>query len=242
MKHRLRQLVVGASVSAIIATGLTVSPAGAHITRVGHLWRDHIKPKLAVVGTINNTSNPVDWTQLKNVPSGLADGVDDVGGGGGGGGDITSVTAGSGLTGGGTSGDVTLSLDASALNAAKSSGFSGYKDAAGTTNATARAIGSLSLPAGNYLIFGKITAMSSGTLADVDCVLSAGGDSDRSAATVDATIAFSTMSFNVAHTFGGAGNAVMTCRTTGPGGTVNLRDLKISAIRFPDAVSNVALP
>ena len=30
-----------------------------------------------VSGTINATTNPVDWTQLKSVPSGLADGVDD---------------------------------------------------------------------------------------------------------------------------------------------------------------------
>ncbi len=32
-------------------------------------------------GTINNSSNPVDWTKLKNVPSGFADGVDNSGGG-----------------------------------------------------------------------------------------------------------------------------------------------------------------
>ena len=33
-------------------------------------------------GTINQSGNPVDWTKLKNVPGGLADGVDDAGGAG----------------------------------------------------------------------------------------------------------------------------------------------------------------
>jgi len=33
-------------------------------------------------GSINNPSNPVDWTMLKNVPAGFADGSDDVGGAG----------------------------------------------------------------------------------------------------------------------------------------------------------------
>ena len=35
---------------------------------------------LAVAGTINASTNPVDWTQLKNVPAGFADGVDASGG------------------------------------------------------------------------------------------------------------------------------------------------------------------
>ena len=37
---------------------------------------------LGGAGTINDPSNPVDWTQLKNVPAGFADGADDVGGSG----------------------------------------------------------------------------------------------------------------------------------------------------------------
>jgi hypothetical protein len=37
---------------------------------------------LGTVGTINDPSNPVDWSQLKNVPAGFADGADDVGGSG----------------------------------------------------------------------------------------------------------------------------------------------------------------
>jgi hypothetical protein len=36
-----------------------------------------IRPLLAGSGTINSPENPVDWTKLKSVPAGLADGLDD---------------------------------------------------------------------------------------------------------------------------------------------------------------------
>jgi hypothetical protein len=38
--------------------------------------------ELNTAGTINDSGNPVDWTKLKSVPAGFADGVDDVGGAG----------------------------------------------------------------------------------------------------------------------------------------------------------------
>ena len=37
----------------------------------------------AASGVINTSTNPVDWTLLKNVPAGFADGIDNTGGGGG---------------------------------------------------------------------------------------------------------------------------------------------------------------
>ena len=39
-----------------------------------------LEEDLGTPGSINNPANPVDWTMLKNVPSGFADGNDDVGG------------------------------------------------------------------------------------------------------------------------------------------------------------------
>jgi hypothetical protein len=64
-----------------VLTGLLLlSPASAHVTDSSqHLWTDHIRPRLASPGSLNASGNPVDWTKLKNVPHGLADGDDAVG-------------------------------------------------------------------------------------------------------------------------------------------------------------------
>lgn len=97
-----------ALLSIVAVAAALVSPAGADVTSsFRHLWREHIKPKLAKERTFNNASNPidwsglknvplgnpgvindadnpVDWTQLKNVPSGFADGIDNEAPNGGG--------------------------------------------------------------------------------------------------------------------------------------------------------------
>lgn len=67
---------------------------------------------LSAAGTINTAGNPVDWTQLKGVPAGFADGTDADSGG-----DITGITTSStsGLSGGCTSGTCTLGVTPSAL-------------------------------------------------------------------------------------------------------------------------------
>jgi hypothetical protein len=44
-----------------------------------HDDRYYTQTDLSTAGTINQTGNPVDWSKLKDVPTSLADGVDDVG-------------------------------------------------------------------------------------------------------------------------------------------------------------------
>ncbi len=128
-------------VGALLAIGLVLvvalAPAQAH-GDFKHTW-EHIKKKISNPGTINAPNNPLEWTRLKNVPGGIADGVDDTAEGEcsqgsfitaidpggaivcdepvveGGDGDITGVTAGTGLTGGGTSGAVALAVDPTAV-------------------------------------------------------------------------------------------------------------------------------
>lgn len=70
-----------------IATGdLAFDPAtqaelDTHKGSTDHDGRYIPKTDLNGPGTINSATNPVDWTKLKNVPSGFADGIDDAGGG-----------------------------------------------------------------------------------------------------------------------------------------------------------------
>lgn len=70
-----------------------------------HDARYALATALATAGTINAPSNPVSWTKLKDVPVGLADGIDNDSGG-----DITGVVAGAGLTGGAAAGEATLAI------------------------------------------------------------------------------------------------------------------------------------
>jgi hypothetical protein len=63
--------------AAVAETALTVSELPAH----DHNDLYYTESELNTPGVINNALNPVDWTKLKSVPAGFADGVDDVGAG-----------------------------------------------------------------------------------------------------------------------------------------------------------------
>lgn len=62
--------------SSLIIVALAAPVVANDDGTTSHLWNDHIKP-MKQPGTINSATNPVDWTKLKGVPAGLADGVDD---------------------------------------------------------------------------------------------------------------------------------------------------------------------
>ena len=75
LRTKSRYLIVLA-LGAVLGSVL-VPPVTAHVTsKFGHLWGDHIKPRLEAEGTVNSPGNPVNWGQLKGVPAGFADGVD----------------------------------------------------------------------------------------------------------------------------------------------------------------------
>lgn len=129
---------VGIIIGAAFASPASAHVGGT----VSHLWTEHIKPltlqnfytktyiktyygtkgyvrtyfakksTLSSSGTINNSGNPVDWSKLKNVPAGFADGSDaDSTGDADSAGDISSVIAGIGLSGGAASGEATLDIE-----------------------------------------------------------------------------------------------------------------------------------
>jgi hypothetical protein len=77
------EMIVGGEGSGLDADMLDGLDAGA-FADTGHAHDDRYvnRDSLGTVGTLNDGSNPVDWTRLKGVPGDFADGVDDMGGAG----------------------------------------------------------------------------------------------------------------------------------------------------------------
>jgi hypothetical protein len=78
MKNRIfRTGRIAAVTACLLVAGAFAGTAGGAGAAV---WQDvwtQIKPLLSEPGTINQAENPVDWSKLKSVPGGLADGRDD---------------------------------------------------------------------------------------------------------------------------------------------------------------------
>jgi hypothetical protein len=266
---RGRSVLVGALWVLVVA--LLMAPVEAHLKNgTRHVWKAHIKPKLAKEGTINKPKNPVHWTRLKGVPAGFEDGIDIGGGGGGAGGgtgDITGVAAGTGLTGGGTDGDVSLGVDTSVVQARvtgscpqqesirtiapdgtaecepddRSAGYSGFKNGPALVPQPAGPIGTLNLPPGDYVIFAKLWVVpDTNGEATVKCTLAAGGSSDD--VRIDAGPREADhIGLNVVHSFSSPGAAVVSCGLTSLSNpNTDFEDLRITAVSV-NGLSNVGL-
>ncbi|MFC1799843.1 tail fiber domain-containing protein [Candidatus Eisenbacteria bacterium] len=78
------EMIVGGTGSGLDADMLDSLHADAFAdTAHHHDDRYYTQDSLSAAGTLNDAANPVDWTRLKNVPAGFADGTDDGGGGAG---------------------------------------------------------------------------------------------------------------------------------------------------------------
>jgi hypothetical protein len=128
-----------------------------------------------------------------------------------------------------------------------SAAFSGFHDAPVTVaSASLTSIGSLVVPAGNYVIFAKMWATNNSTTGAVllDCELIAGADFDETRARLgqpgvsSASANAQALAFNVVHTFAAAAEIDLQCNTSGA--SVSFADLKITAIQV-GSLSNVAL-
>ena len=92
-----------------IGTGAAQVAAGNH----NHDSVYPLRTDLNTPGTVNNAGNPVEWSKIKGIPAGFADGLDDGGGGG-------SITAGAGLLLSGGVMSVSFSGSGSAANVSRS--------------------------------------------------------------------------------------------------------------------------
>ena len=237
MKGRgIRMFVAGALVaSAMLMVLGPGQPVLAHVSdSVSHLWNEHLKPLLATPGTLNSSDNPVDWTKLKGVPAGFADGSDN---------GVRSVTGGTGISTKAGFGGTRVSVNLPA--------YSGFKDAGNIIANDFATIGSLNLPAGSYVILAKLNVLQQSGIGEqnllVACKLQAGGDFDLANVHVlgddnggaAGTAAEEPIFMNIVHTFSSADHASVICKDADVG-DARWSDLKITAFKV-SGISNKSL-
>ncbi|HEV8486378.1 MAG TPA: hypothetical protein VGV87_22735 [Blastocatellia bacterium] len=181
------------------------------------------------------------------------------------GGEVTEIQLGDGLVGGREDGAVRLALDPSIIAGCTGCRggrvFAGFNDGPSMFphNLLFETIAELNLPAGDYVIFAKLTLEAlkepvANIKAHVTCRLSAGSDFDEAAVVLeqDHTEGFSSdgsnvmgLNLQVVHSFSASGSVVLKGKfelppSLGVDPPVRLRNLKIMAIEASD-ISNVFL-
>ncbi len=258
LKVRMASTVALLMLLAVTTFGSSAAPAGAHVTEDDvHLWVEHIKPRLNNTDTaINTPGNPVDWSRLKGVPAGIADGHDSLGPRPGFGLERRSTPLGlvdrvdttkiqrrlAGACGANASihaiaenGNVSCNPDDAAH------AYHYWDDDTGEIcNGSACTEGSLQLPAGSYAVFAKIIVHSvEEEPVETVCELRVAPNGNPGAAAVDRadaegdwgnTHAIHTLPLQAVHTLGANGGARVECVDQGSESFGSW--LKITAIRL----------
>jgi hypothetical protein len=176
------------------------------------------------------------------------------------GGEVTDIQLGRGIVGSRQDGSVQLAIDPSIVAGRPGKVFAGFNDGPGVVPfafSTLGTIAELDLPAGDYVIFAKLTLETgfaeSSTQRPVACKLTAGADFDEARVVLeeihdespgdpDGSFAMG-LTLQVVHRFNSPGSVVLTAGHGGPipiTPKVHFRDLKIMAIEASD-ISNVFL-
>ncbi len=164
-----------------------------------HLTSHYAKSELDLPGTLNSPANPMDWSRLKNVPAGFADGVDDSG----------TYSAGSGLslTGGvfsilfGGTGSATTTARSDHEHASLYAGLSHAHDALYYPQSSLNTTGTLNA-SGNPVDWTRLKNVPSGFADGID---------DGSSYSAGAGLSLTSGQFAVV--FGGAGSASSASRS-----------------------------
>lgn len=114
-----------------------------------------------------------------------------------------------------------------------------------TTNANQKVdVARLDVPAGDFAVTAKLTTgiplTNGGVSVTVECELNAGGDLDRTRATVDAAFPHQTMVMTVVHRFAAAGQATLRCGYVSTSGDMTVTFVKMTGIEGGDLQNNAS--